>query len=204
MRRLALVLSAWIAGGAFLSAAPEALAHSRGGPPGPDSGLQVPALTHGQMAGLAPFRAEILALADRHQPVDENLQRLTNHARIQFAWCLWGLMPGTVTDETSPFNSCAHAYLASTRAALKRLQEIAGDRPDTVALVRRVEVAMLENTASLEMCGYSEDRYNTAAIIRPDWPLLPGHRPSLSALALMAFGLVAGVTVFLRRTRAPL
>lgn len=206
MRPIALAPSARAAGGAVLIAAVLALplaahAHSRGTPSGPDSGLKIPALTHGQMAGIAPFRSEILALAERHRPADETLQRLANHARIQFSWCLWGLMPGTVTDETSPFNTCAHAYLAATRSALLRLEEITGDRAETQALVRQVEIAMMQNAAALELCAYSSDDYTTAAIVRPDWPLLPRHIPSLGLLAVVGLGLSAVLSAFLRLTR---
>lgn len=206
MPPLALASSARAAGGAFLIVALLTLpltAHAHSGNPasGPDSGLKIPALTHGQMAGIAPFRAEILALAEQHRPADETLQRLVNHARIQFSWCLWGLMPGTVTDEASPFNTCAHAYLAATRSALLRLEEIAGDREETQALVRRVEQAMMRNAAALELCAYSSDDYTTAAIVRPDWPLLPRHTPSIGLLAVAGLGLAAALSAFLRLTR---
>ncbi|MFT4151927.1 MAG: hypothetical protein QM656_17120, partial [Paracoccaceae bacterium] len=118
MRQL-FVIAALVSG---LIAPGAAVAHRTGAPPA--QGIAISSLAHGQMAVIARHEGEILALATRHYPVDDRLRRLTNHAEIQSAYCLWGLVPGTVTDEASPFNLCAHAWLAATRDALLRLREL--------------------------------------------------------------------------------
>ena len=57
-------------------------------------------------------------LASRAVDTSEPFRRVLNYAEIQYSYCLWGRMPGSVTDEESPFNECAHAYLAATKAVL--------------------------------------------------------------------------------------
>lgn len=171
-------------------------AHRKDGPP--PEGIAISSLTHGQMAVIARHRGRILGMAARHYPPDDTLRRLTNHAEIQSAWCLWGLVPGTVADEASPFNLCAHGYLAATRDALLRLQAL---RPGDAAvdrLVRQVETDMIAEGAALTLCAYSDAAFSTAEVIRPDWAAVPGHRPSLAAFAVLA-GLAAGAGWMLRR-----
>lgn len=172
-----------------------AMAHREGGPP--PEGIGIPGLTHGQMAVIARHRGEILGLAARHYPPDDTLRRLTNYAEIQSAWCLWGLVPGTVADEASPFNLCAHAYLAATRDALLRLQAL---RPDDAAvrrLVGRIEGEMIGEGAALNLCTYSGAAFSTAGVIRPEWAAVPGHWPSLATFAALG-ALVAGAGRALR------
>lgn len=161
-----------------------AVAHREGGPP--PEGIAISSLTHGQMAVIARHRGEILDLTARHYPPDDTLRRLTNYAEIQSAWCLWGLVPGTVTDETSPFNLCAHAYLAATRDALLRLQALRPADATVERLVREIETEMIAEGAALELCGYSAAAFSTAEVIGPDWVAVPGHWPSLAAFALLA------------------
>ncbi len=156
----------------------------------PIEGLPIAAITHGQMRALAPYRGTILNLAARHLHEDETLRRLTNHARIQFAWCLWGLVPGTVRDEESPFNGCAHAYLAAARAVLLRLHEVAPDSPQVRPLVHEVETAMLAEATALELCGFSADAFDTARFVAPEWLRIPTHLPSLALVAMTIAGLV--------------
>lgn len=166
----------------------------------PDDGIRISSLTHGQMAVLAQYRGEILALADRRYPPDDTLRRLVNYARLQQTYCLWGLMPGTIADEASPFNTCAHAYLAATREALLRLTSLPSPAPEAVALRQRIDDDMLLNGASLVLCAYSADAFSTAAMVRPDWDILPSHWPSLAVFALMLL-LVASGFRFLLPTR---
>jgi hypothetical protein len=181
---------------AALSSAAMAQAHSGQPPAGRDSGIAIAGITHGQMQGLAGFAGEVLALAARQPLHEDAFQRVLNHARLQKAWCAWGLMPGGVSDEASPFNGCSHAYLAATRDLLLRM----GAQPVRTAavddLVRRVEVAMIGNDAALELCGFSDTGFNTAALLAPDWGAVTGHPTSLFtlggvALALAALGSVA-------------
>lgn len=173
-----------------------AAAHREGAPP--PEGIAISSLTHGQMAVIARHKDKILGLTARHYPPDDTLRRLTNHAEIQSAWCLWGLVPGTVADEESPFNLCAHAYLAATRDALLRLQAL---RPGDAAvdrLVQRIETDMIAEGAALALCGYSDAAFSTAEVIRPDWAAVPGHWPSLTAFAALG-GLAAAAGWMLRR-----
>ena len=60
---------------------------------------------------------------------------------------------------------------------------------------------MMRNAAALELCAYSSDDYTTAAIVRPNWSLLPHHIPSLGLLAMTGLGLAAALSAFLRLTR---
>lgn len=175
------------------------LAHGSGQPFLPEDGIRIPSLTHGQMAVIDRHRAEILSRAARHYPPDETLRRLTNYAAIQRAWCLWGLMPGTVSDEASPFNICAHAYLAATRDALLRLDLLRPDDRAVSALVYRVDHDMIAEGSALALCQYSADGFSTALLIRPDWQNLPGHLPSLAALALICAGAAGGIAALSRR-----
>jgi hypothetical protein len=41
------------------------------------------------------------------------MTRIENYVNLQSFACLWGLVPGSLKDEGSPFNECAHAYLAA-------------------------------------------------------------------------------------------
>ena len=55
--------------------------------------------------------------------------RLEDYLSLQSFACLWGLVPGSVTDEASPFNECSHAYLAAARALLLHLRDNAARGP---------------------------------------------------------------------------
>ncbi len=158
----------------------------------PDDGIRIPSLTHGQMAVLAQYRGEILALADRRYPPDDTLRRLVNYARLQRTYCMWGLMPGTVADEASPFNTCAHAYLAATREVLLRLAALPDPPAEVIALRQRIDDDMLNNGASLVLCAYSADAFSTAQIVKPDWTMLPAHWPSLAIVFLLLTALFWG------------
>lgn len=160
----------------------------------PGDGIPIASLSHGQMAVIARHRGEILALAARHYPPDDRLRRLANYAELQHAWCLWGLMPGTIRDEASPFNLCAHAALAAARDALLRMEELRPQDPAVAGLVRRVEVEMMAEGSALALCRYSGTAFDTATLIRPDWSAVPGHWPSVAALLAVAALAAAGLT----------
>jgi hypothetical protein len=161
-----------------------ARAHSQGAVrTAPEDGISIPNISHGQMIVMADNRAAILELAARQAPTDRVMRRLQGYINLQFSACLWGLVPGSVADEDSPFNECAHAYLAATRALLLHLQDMPGDRAAVRALVEKIELEMLTNEASLVMCLYSEQSFNTAQVIYPDLSSVPYH-----VLSLMVFG----------------
>lgn len=184
---------------ALLAAAP-AFAHG-GRPSGPSEGIRIESLTHGQMAVLADYRGEILDLAARSGQTDEPFRRVLNYANIQFSFCMWGLMPGSVTDEESPFNECSHAYLAAVRDVLLRMQAMPGPHPRVGALASRIDADMVRNRASLVLCQYSDEAFHTGDVIYPDWRKAPSHPPSLAAFA--GFGLLAagGLVAIARTTR---
>jgi hypothetical protein len=94
---------------------------ARDGPP-PD-GVSIPSLTHGQMTVISNNLSAIRALADARIGFDMTTWRLEDYLSLQSFACLWGVVPGSITDEESPFNECAHAYLAAARALLLHLRE---------------------------------------------------------------------------------
>jgi hypothetical protein len=158
-------------------------------------GIRIPSLTHGQMAVIAANKAAILSLAERQTHADDVLKRLLNFANIQFSFCLWGLVPGSIADDASPFNECSHAYLAATRSLLVHMQATA-DSPAVDALTTKIDREMLQNNASLTLCRYSDEPFNTAQVISPQWGDIPFHLPTLLtffSLLLMAASLVAAI-----------
>jgi hypothetical protein len=161
-----------------------------------DSGIAIPALTHGQMAVIADHRSEILDLAARQAHTDETFRRLMNYGAIQYTYCLWGLVPGSLRDEESPFNECSHAYLSAAQALLLHMRGMSGNSPsfqrDVEALASRIDADMVRGGASLVLCRFSGETFNTASLIRPAWSAIPSHPPSLIAFAVLAMGLAAG------------
>lgn len=164
-------------------------------------GIRVPSLTHGQMAVIASNKGAILSLAERQMHADDVLKRLLNFVNIQFSFCLWGLVPGSIADDASPFNECSHAYLAATRSLLVHMQATA-DSPAVDALTAKIDREMLQNNASLTLCRYSDEPFNTAQVIYPQWGDVPFHLPTLLtffSLLLMAMSLVAAIVLFGRK-----
>ena len=100
----------------------DAMAHSRSAA-GSHAGIPIPEISHGEMAVMADYRDQIIDLASQATDTNEPFRRVLNYAQIQYSYCLWGRMPGSVTDEQSPFNECAHAYLAATKAVLIAMRE---------------------------------------------------------------------------------
>jgi hypothetical protein len=179
-----LIFCLWTALAAMVAATPSpAWAHREAtGRAAPAESISIPNLSHGQMAVIADHRSAILDLAARQMPTDPTMRRLEAFINLQFFDCFWGLVPGT------------HAYLAATRALLLHLQEMPGDRTRVRALVARIENEMLGNNASLVLCRYSDEPFNTAERIPPHWGEIPFHLPSLmtfSGLALLMASLAA-------------
>jgi len=173
-------------------ATPSAEAHRVSAPGGPPpEGLPIPSLTHGQMATISDNLSAIRALAAVRIGLDMTTWRLEDYLNLQSFVCLWGLVPGSIADEDSPFNECAHAYLAAGRALLLQLREAPGvDHKAVDALIRKVEIEMLANGASLTLCHYSDEPFNTSEIVFPHWSEIPRHPPSaaFAAAALVAIG----------------
>lgn len=135
----------------------------------PVAGIEIPSLTHGQMAVIARYRRDILGFAARQPNPDMGFQRILNYANIQFSYCLWGLMPGSLSDEESPFNECSHAYLSAASQLLLRMRDMPRPQPQLMALADRIELDMIEGGSSLVLCRYSQESFDTANVIRPDW-----------------------------------
>jgi hypothetical protein len=155
------------------------------------------------MAVIADNRAAILDLAARQIPTDPTMRRLQGFINLQFFDCMWGMVPGSVEDESSPFNECSHAYLAATRALLMHLQTMPGDRAPVRALIAKIERELLDNNASLVMCRYSDGPFNTAERIEPHWREIPVHLPSLMTFACLALLAGAGAGMGVRWMHAP-
>jgi hypothetical protein len=164
----------------------------RGGPPA--KGISIPSLTHGQMKVISDNLSAIRALANARIAFDATTWRLEDYLNLQSFACLWGVVPDSITDEDSPFNECAHAYLAAGRALLLQLMQTPGaDRGAVEALISKIEVEMLANGASLNLCRYSDEPFNTNDVIWPRWSEVPFHPPTaeFAGAVLLAFGAVA-------------
>ena len=70
---------------------------------------------------------------------------------------------------SSPFNECTHAYLAATKALLMHLRDVADDRAVAQDLAAKINIAMMRDRSSLQLCRNSFDPFNTAQVIYPDW-----------------------------------
>lgn len=196
-RSLFLAALAWL----LVASTLPALSHSRT-PGDPADGIPIPNLTHGQMGVIAGYRTAILDLAALQPRTDPVLRRLRNYADIQQAACLWGLMPGSLGDERSPFNECTHAYLAATQALLLHMQAKAGDDSTVSALAARIESDMLLSRASLLLCRHSGEAFNTAAIVAPRWSEIPSHPQTFAVLAFVTLTISCGLGLLLSKAAA--
>jgi hypothetical protein len=161
----------------------------------PPQGVSIPSLTHGQMAVIRDNLPAIRALASARLGFDLTTWRLEDYLNLQSFACLWGIVPGSVTDENSPFNECAHAYLAAGRALLLQLaHEQGADHKSIDALISKIEVEMLAEGASMNLCRYSDEPFNTNEVIWPHWSMIPSHPPT-AILATAAFAAL-GVAVW--------
>jgi hypothetical protein len=164
---------------------------TRDGPP--PEGISIPSLTHGQMAVIADNLSAIRALASARTGFDLTTWRLEDYLNLQSFACLWGLVPGSITDENSPFNECAHAYLAAGRALLLQLaREPEADHKAIDALTSKIEVEMLSEGASMNLCRYSDEPFNTNEVIWPHWGIAPFHPPTLATLGAVLALFAAG------------
>jgi hypothetical protein len=161
----------------------------------PPEGVSIPSLTHGQMAVISDNLSAIRALAGTRTGFDLTTWRLEDYLNLQSFACLWGLVPGSIMDEQSPFNECAHAYLAAARALLLQLgQEPEADHKAIDALISKIEVEMLAEGASMNLCRYSDEPFNTNEVIWPHWGMIPFH-PLTATLVAAAFAAL-GVAVW--------
>lgn len=172
-------------------------AHVSGSGGEPIAGVAIAEISHVQMPVIARYGSQILALAER-QPVEVgDFQRVLNYAKIQQAYCLWGLVPGSISDESSPFNACSHAYLAAMRDLLVRMT-VEGSTPAAVDLARRLDVDMIASSTALEFRNYSATPYDTATVVRPVLAAFSGHPSTVASLGGLAALLILAATVFVR------
>jgi hypothetical protein len=155
------------------------------------------------MQVIAANLSAIRDLAERQDPTDLAMRRLRDFVSLQEFACFRGVVPGSLTDEASPFNECTHSYLAGARALLVHLQQMqAGDRAAVAALVNKIELEMLSANAALILCRYSDEPFNTDEVIWPRWSKIPLHLPSLATFAAL-FLLIGGATILPLRRGKP-
>jgi hypothetical protein len=175
----------FLVGIALLFAAGSASAHGRSAG-GSHAGIPIPEISHGEMAVVSDYRGRIMALAARAVDTSEPFRRVLNYAEIQYSYCLWGRMPGSVTDEDSPFNECAHAYLAATKAVLLSMRDMPQEAAAAGDIVSAVDAEMVRRGLSLITCRFSGEAFNTADVVRPRWGEIPFHAASMASLSGLA------------------
>lgn len=166
------------------------------------AGLAIPNLSHGQLRVMVAYKNAILDLADREPKPDAQARTLQNFINLQFTYCLWGLVPGSLSNEDSPFNACTHAYLAASKALLHRLERTASNPSPVRDLAMRISIDMIHEETALEICANGVDPFNTADIVMPEWSGVT-FNPIVVLYSLIAFLVTAGLFVvyFVRRPR---
>jgi hypothetical protein len=193
-RNTPLLSAAFITATFLCVVAGSAFAHSRSDG-GSHAGLNIPEISHGEMAVMSDYRSGIIDLASRAVDTNEPFRRILNYAEIQYSYCLWGRMPGSVTDEQSPFNECAHAYLAAAKAVLLSMREMPRERAAADEIISAVDADMVRRGLALITCRFSGEAFNTADIVKPRWSGIPFHAASMASLtglaSLFGFGVFA-------------
>jgi hypothetical protein len=188
----------------LISAWPAAVAAHGGGSSGSQAGIPIPSLTHGEMAVIAPYYGRIISLAESASDTDETFRRLLNFTEIQRAYCLWGMMPGSVSDEESPFNECSHAYLAAAKAVLLQMRTMKEEKAPVGDLVSDIDAVLVRNNLSLVLCKFSGENFNTADLIRPKLADIARHAKSLAAILSAGLLILAGLWLGARALRLPI
>ena len=184
-----------------LLAIPGAASAHSGAPGGGDrTGLPIPPVSHGEMALIDERLDEIVALAKRQGESDGPVRRLYNHYGVQFAYCLWGLAPGGVTREDSPFNPCAHAYLAAAKQLLVVMSREPGSAAPAQKILARLEARRRITPEAGEICSSSGEAFNTAAVVRPRLADV-ARDPAFAFLGLGAMLALAGGGLAVRSAR---
>jgi hypothetical protein len=203
MTRCAFQVRLWLlAGLAALAAVIPAAAHHKGMPhDGPAIGVAIPAITHGEILVIAKYRSLILDLAARQPVTDPTLRRLAGFVSLQYFACFRGLVPGSLSDESSPFNECSHAYLAGTRALLAHMVEMPGDQSAAKALQDHIATELASEPAFGALCSNSQELFDSGIIVGPDWAMLPAHSPTVLTFSAFTFLIGAGAGAVLYRSR---
>lgn len=163
---------------------------------GTPNGIPIASIAHSDMNVLAEYRPEIIALAERQIQTDDRFRRLLNFSKIQYTYCLWGIVPGALIDEDSDFNACSHAYLASAWALLQHMEGMPLARGEATALKQSIETTRAA-VPSVSFCASSADVFHTDQIIVP--PRAYAVAGGFSGLLLLA-----GVLPFLWANRRTL
>jgi hypothetical protein len=186
--RLAVLILLFLA-----SATATALAHRTDGPRN-ETGIPITAITHGEMAIIDRHVSDIFALSGSVRNADQNFLTLSRYAQLQYADCLWGLVPTSISDEESPFNECSHAYLAAAKEVLLKMRDMPAVAREANEITSRISYEAALEGAAFVGCIYSGEGFNTADRVRPQWHDVPFHPPTLLTLAgvfgflpLMAF-----------------
>ena len=177
------------------------LAHHQKPNDGPIRGVAIPAISHGDMQVIARYRSWILDLAARQPVTDPTLRRLAGFISLQRFACFWGLVPGSISDEQSPFNECSHAYLAGTRTLLAHMAGMPGDQSAAKEVEARIAAEIASDPAAHAMCSNSDQTFDSADVIGPDWRLAPLHTPTVLTFAALALLVVMSLVVTVRRWR---
>ena len=156
------------------------------------TGISIPNLAHGQLRIVSTYWSAILNLADHQISPDLETRTLQNFANLQYAYCLWGLAPGSLTYENNPFNECSHAYLAASRELLDRLRQKAETRAEAEMIVQKINTAMLIDPSAFQLCANSLQPFNTAQIIMPEWANVT-FNPLAVLLGAIILGASAGL-----------
>ena len=177
----------------FIAASPPARAHHQAQRAGGTVGIGVPAITHGEMMVIAKYRDQIVEVAARQPVTDPTLRLLTGFINLQYFACFWGLVPGSLTDEGSPFNECSHAYLAGARALLRHVAVMPGDQSLAKGLEARIAEELASDPTFGVLCSNSTEVFDSGVIVGPDWRLAATHLPSALTLSLFATAIAAGL-----------
>lgn len=153
------------------------------------------------MSVIAPYYGRIIAIAEDVSDTDETFRRLLNFAQIQRAYCLWGMMPGSVSDEESPFNECSHAYLAAAKAVLLQMRTMKGETAPVDDLVSEIDATLVRNNLSLILCKFSGESFNTADLVRPKLADIFLDTRSFLAILSALLAIVAGLWLTARALR---
>jgi hypothetical protein len=162
-------------------------------------GVAITAISHGEMPVIARYRSWILDLAARQPVTDPTLRRLAGFVGLQRFACVWGLVPGSISDEQSPFNECSHAYLAGTRALLAHMIEMPGDQSAAREVAARIAAEIASDPTAQAVCSNSSQTFDSADVIGPDWQLAPLHAPTVLTFAALALLIVISVAAMFRR-----
>jgi hypothetical protein len=142
-------------------------------------GVEIPEILHGQKAVFDAHRAEVLALAAEVAPDDATVRELSSYVADQYRAAWFGLMPGAMESDASPFHLPTHGYLAGTRALMLHLE-----KPEILALMAKTDQErvkalgkeisadlMAAGTMSMEVCAESATAFNTTQPVAPNWDL---------------------------------